>query len=310
MIFAYFSCCSFLQAEKKLNMPSNSAKSSDKVKEEVSDYYASDETHQFYTQLWGEGNIHFGYFPEHKETTYEEAAYELTLKMAEMSGINKHSRVIDLGCGYGKPALDLCDTLGCSAVGVDLGAPHIKIAKQLAARRGLEQQASFYVGSFTDLPVQVKDKSFTHVFTQAAFCHAQSQLDEVLASCAQLLKRGGGGEEGGCLVINDCVSDKAPDARTLEYVYKRMSFPCLVSTSAYCDALKRAGFVVEQCVNWDEHFHRSYQILAERAARSGRDLLAKKYEETCHSIRRQQYGMVTIVARFGSLSLSLPKSRL
>ncbi len=92
---------------------------------DVENYYNNPNTDEFYSKLWGEGNIHFGYFPnlekaegETKESenveepSYEKAAEVITSKMAELGKIDSNSRVVDLGCGYGKPACDLAKLTG------------------------------------------------------------------------------------------------------------------------------------------------------------------------------------------------------
>ena len=52
------------------------------LEKEVRSYYDDASTHSFYTELWGEGNIHFGYFDslsknEKVKESYENAAFAL-----------------------------------------------------------------------------------------------------------------------------------------------------------------------------------------------------------------------------------------
>eukprot|EP00494_Astrolonche_serrata_P016872 UN17047 len=70
--------------------------------------------------------------------------------MIREAGIDKNSKVIDFGCGYGKPLLDVCKATGCEGVGIDLSAENVKICKQIQKEDyKADIKTSFQIGSFT-----------------------------------------------------------------------------------------------------------------------------------------------------------------
>jgi SAM-dependent methyltransferase len=54
-----------------------------------------------------------------------------------------NSTVLELGCGSGGYALHLAEKVGCRLVGLDINAPGVRNANQLALARGLASQARF-----------------------------------------------------------------------------------------------------------------------------------------------------------------------
>ena len=160
--------------------------SQQEVDKRVFNYYETDGVHNHYTKLWGPGNIHFGFFPNvrdssiKQEPSYENAARLLSDRMCEQGLINENSIVLDLGCGYGKPACDIAMKTGCKVIGIDLSQSHIIEANKIVSKINNSStinkkiDCTFYVGSFTKYPKEIENIKFTHVFTQAALCHAHT----------------------------------------------------------------------------------------------------------------------------------------
>jgi ubiquinone/menaquinone biosynthesis C-methylase UbiE len=90
----------------------------------------------------------------------------LTLRLAELAGVERGGRVLDVACGNGSTALLLAREHDCVVVGVDLGARAIEQAAVAARAAGLERRASFLVGDAEALPV------------------AASQFDVVVSECS------------------------------------------------------------------------------------------------------------------------------
>jgi arsenite methyltransferase len=92
----------------------------------------------------------------------------LTRRLAELAGIERGLRVLDVASGNGATALLLARELDCVAVGVDLGARAIEQAAVAARAAGLERRASFLVGDAEALPVA--DSCFDVVLSECALC--------------------------------------------------------------------------------------------------------------------------------------------
>jgi arsenite methyltransferase len=93
---------------------------------------------------------------------------QLTRRLAELAGVERGQRLLDVACGNGTTALLLARELHCVAVGVDLGARAIERAAAAARAAGLERRASFVVGDAETLPVA--DSGFDVVLSECSLC--------------------------------------------------------------------------------------------------------------------------------------------
>jgi ubiquinone/menaquinone biosynthesis C-methylase UbiE len=111
-----------------------------------------------------------------------------TAELAEASGIDPSSRVLDIGSGIGGPARYLAATFGSKVTGVDLSAAFIDAANYLTARSGLADRVTFQVGNALHLPFA--DAAFDVVFLQHV---AMNVLDRgaLYAEARRILAPGG-----------------------------------------------------------------------------------------------------------------------
>jgi SAM-dependent methyltransferase len=99
------------------------------------------------------------------------------------------SRLLDIGCGSGGPALHVCRRTGCEVVGVDIHEEAIATADRIAAESGLRARARFMrADAGTALPFD--DRSFDAVLSIDTVCHLRDR-PAVFADWARLLKPGG-----------------------------------------------------------------------------------------------------------------------
>jgi ubiquinone/menaquinone biosynthesis C-methylase UbiE len=87
-----------------------------------------------------------------------------TTELADATGLEPATRVLDLGCGIGGPARYLAATFGCRVTGVDLSPAFIDAATYLTERCGLSDRVTFQVGNALHLPFE--DATFDTVFLQ------------------------------------------------------------------------------------------------------------------------------------------------
>ena len=96
-------------------------------------------------------------------------------RFAEWLDLRAGSRLLDVGCGAGGPALRLAETIGVSVVGVDILAEAIATASQLAEERRLGDRATFVqIDAGTKLPFEAG--SFDAVLSIDAICHVPQRL--------------------------------------------------------------------------------------------------------------------------------------
>jgi ubiquinone/menaquinone biosynthesis C-methylase UbiE len=90
-------------------------------------------------------------------------------------GLHSASRLLDVGCGSGGPALHLAETTGATVVGVDVLEEGITAGTAQAQARGLTEKATFVRGDAGErLPFE--DESFDAVLSIDAMCHLPNRL--------------------------------------------------------------------------------------------------------------------------------------
>ena len=96
-------------------------------------------------------------------------------RFGEWLELREGSRLLDVGCGSGGPALRLAERTGATVVGIDLLEEGIAQATQLAEERGLADHARFArVDAGGGLPFA--DGSFDAVVSTDAMCHLPHRL--------------------------------------------------------------------------------------------------------------------------------------
>ena len=110
-------------------------------------------------------------------------------QFAEWLGLHAGSRLLDIGCGAGGPALRLAETTGASVVGVDILPEAVAAATQLAQERRVGDRASFVqVDAGSRLPFE--DASFDAALSIDAICHVPERL-KMLEELHRVLAVGG-----------------------------------------------------------------------------------------------------------------------
>jgi ubiquinone/menaquinone biosynthesis C-methylase UbiE len=99
------------------------------------------------------------------------------------------SRLLDVGCGSGGPALHLAETTQATVVGVDVLVEGIAAASAQAQARGLTETADF-VRADAGERLPFEDESFDAVLSIDAMCHLPNRLG-VLEEWRRVTRRGG-----------------------------------------------------------------------------------------------------------------------
>jgi SAM-dependent methyltransferase len=115
--------------------------------------YGSDTYRQVRLETYGED------FGQTSWVTTEESK-----EIPRLLDLSLNSSVLEVGCGSGGYALHLAEKVGCRLVGLDLNAPGVRNANQLALARGLASTARFeQCDASKDLPFD--DQVFDAVFS-------------------------------------------------------------------------------------------------------------------------------------------------
>jgi sarcosine/dimethylglycine N-methyltransferase len=151
-------------------------------------YYNSDDADNFYFHVWGGEDIHIGVYQTADETIGN-ASRRTVQRMASLpAGLDRDSRVLDLGAGYGGAARHLAKRFGCHVTALNLSETENARNRQMNREQGLEQLIDVVDGSFEDVPAG--DASFDLVWSQDAILHS-GHRDRVIAEAARVLRAGG-----------------------------------------------------------------------------------------------------------------------
>jgi SAM-dependent methyltransferase len=97
-------------------------------------------------------------------------------RFAEWLQLGPESRLLDVGCGSGGPALRLAERTGASVTGIDLVEEGIATASRLAEERGLADRARF-VRADAGGPLPFADETYDAVVSIDVMCHLPDRLE-------------------------------------------------------------------------------------------------------------------------------------
>lgn len=191
-------------------------------------------------------NVHIGYWdtPD-SEASVDEAMDRLTDVFIERMKLDASSRVLDLGCGVGGPALRVVERTGARVTGISISHEQVRTANRLASEAGLAARAVFEHGDAMKLPFA--DASFDVVMALESMCHMPDR-QQVLAEVCRVLA------PGGRLVLTD-IFERFPRKEVRHGGIDKFCRD-LMSTTAdiddYVPMLHRAGLRVREVLDVTE----------------------------------------------------------
>ncbi len=128
-------------------------------------------------------NFHFGYF-ETGDISLAEATYALIDKMTNLLSITEKSKILDVGCGIGGPAVYISQKFNCTICGISTSRKGVEAAYQKSRTSGLSARLEFKVadGTRNGLP----DNSFDIVWVMES-SHLMNKK-ALLKECQRVLK--------------------------------------------------------------------------------------------------------------------------
>ncbi|BFZ61224.1 Delta(24)-sterol C-methyltransferase [Saitoella coloradoensis] len=192
----------------------------------------------FYEYGWG-SSFHFSRYYKGEPFYQAIARHEhyLALKM----GLKEGDKVLDVGCGVGGPAREICSFSGANITGLNNNDYQIARATNYSAKRGLSHKLNFVKGDFMNM--QFKDETFDAVYAIEATVHAPT-LAGVYGEIFRVLKPGGvfGVYEW---VMTDDYDATNPEHRQIAYgIELGDGIPQMVKASDAVEALKSVGFEI------------------------------------------------------------------
>jgi SAM-dependent methyltransferase len=158
----------------------------------------------------------------------------LTRRLAQLAGIERGHRVLDVASGSGATAFLLARELGCDVVGVDLGSRAIEQAADAARAAGLTARVRFVVGDAEELPLP--DAGFDVALSECSLCTFPDKR-RAIAEMARVVR------PGGAIAIADVTADLDALPAQLRSAAARVA--CVAdarSADEYVSLLRDAGW--------------------------------------------------------------------
>jgi SAM-dependent methyltransferase len=119
-------------------------------------------------------------------------------------GLTPALQALEIGCGSGRYALQVAETVGCRVLGLDMNEPGIHNANQLAAQQNITARARFQVADCSK-PLPFGDSSYDAAFSNDVLCHIPSRLG-LLGEIFRVLKAGARFLFSDALIIGGVIS--------------------------------------------------------------------------------------------------------
>ncbi|MFI2209548.1 SAM-dependent methyltransferase [Streptomyces sp. NPDC020141] len=205
-----------------------------------------------------DGNIHVGYWdsPE-DDRSLNQATDRLTDLVAERLAAASGRRLLDVGCGTGRPALRIARATGARVSGISVSDQDVDLARTRADAAALADRVDFRHADARALPFE--DASFDGAWAIESMMHI-SDRTAALTEIARTLR------PGSPLVVTDVllrspVTGEA--AETVRRACRAFGSPSLPEPAELRTALGRAGLEVVEFNDVGEHVRRTYQAFAD-----------------------------------------------
>ncbi|GAA2258521.1 27-O-demethylrifamycin SV methyltransferase [Streptomyces amakusaensis] len=205
-----------------------------------------------------DGNIHVGYWDSPADDrSLDRATDRLTDLVAERLAAVPGRRLLDVGCGTGRPALRIARATGARVSGISVSEEDVELARTRADATELADRVDFRYADACELPFETA--SFDGAWAIESMMHI-SDRTAALTEIARTLR------PGSPLVITDVLlrSPVTGDAADLvRRTCRAFKSPSLPEPAELRAALDRAGLEVVEFNDIGEHVRRTYQAFAD-----------------------------------------------
>jgi cyclopropane fatty-acyl-phospholipid synthase-like methyltransferase len=220
--------------------------------EEVGEFY--NRTNELITRLQG-GSMHYGYWtgPD-DDSDFEQASDRFTDIMIDKLGARAGDRVLDCGCGPGKPGVRLAKATGAEVIGISISTGDVELANARARAEGLQDRVRFEHANALAMPFE--DDFFDRVLAFESIVHIPDRA-AVLKEIARVLK------PGGRIALTDFITKAPPteDPEERKALIDALASWCsapLVDIDDYPGFAAAAGLEIDEIVDVTEHTKYTY----------------------------------------------------
>ncbi|NQU62679.1 MAG: methyltransferase domain-containing protein [SAR324 cluster bacterium] len=226
-------------------------------------YYNSTDADNFYFTIWGGEDIHVGMYDSDDESIFI-ASRRTVEQIASHLNIDKDTRILDLGSGYGGSARFLAKTYDCHVTALNLSEVENERNRKMNGAQDVDHLIDVVDGSFEEVPFP--DNSFDVIWSQDAILHSGDR-ETVIEEVARLLT------PGGEFIFTDPMQDDNCPQHLLQPILERIHLKTLGSPKFYRETANRFGM---KEVNFEDHTHHlatHYHRVLEETERREEELL-------------------------------------
>ena len=182
----------------------------------------------------GHYGIRSGYYGDGADAG--EAVKEMTRRLSDAVEVTADDHVLDAGCGFGDCLLWLAERRDATGVGVDIAAPQIETARELADERGVTDAVSFRRESYHDLGAS-GDETFDVVWALESLMHTDDPRGALEGFADRLAP-------GGRLVVCEpfTAGTLSPAGQSQLEQMESGNEASIDEIEAFCDDVRAAGF--------------------------------------------------------------------
>lgn len=247
----------------------------------------------------GLGGLHYGYWDDPaQDQTFEAATENLTNLVTERLSLSAGQRILDIGCGVGKPAEGIARAHDVHITGITVSNHQVELAQAQVGNGTQPGQVSFQFADVMNLPFA--DASFDAAYAHESLCHVHDK-GAAFEHTARVLR------PGGRLVVADIFLSgpiNGADTEILARAGAAFQLSTVPTADEYRDLLQGAGLKVVEFTDIRHKVFHSYEV-AEALLRKMGSSLGGEVEEKLHScatalkelssIKQLSYGLITTV---------------
>lgn len=230
----------------------------DEATETAREYYNSEDADNFYFHVWGGEDIHIGLYQSESEPIAEASRRTVEHMVNKLENIDRNSRVLDVGAGYGGSMRYIAKRIGCHCVALNLSEVENARDREMNREQGLDALIDVLDASFEK--IDFPDNNFDVVWSQDAILHSDHRK-KVFEEVARVLKPG-----GEFIMTDPMQTDECPEG-VLQPILDRIHLSSLGSPGYYVKTAKEAGMedlgYEDHSDQLTRHYTRVHQTLTE-----------------------------------------------